>query len=491
MAQRSSATARSKAEPAWHRRQRAQRGQDRLLLRLLRAKERLVAHHSAQAMPSRGRGQQSGHNHVLAAIANAIHAHSTYKGTGKGGWDSWQGRAELAGRNCNACGDYNFEHRSACRKCGASLPPPNSGKGNLVPTYANGAGGKAWGKGGGPGPKAGGNSQQYAAQGGGGGGNGAGGGGKSQEPRPAANTAVAATACATSTEENTEAHDPAERIKEIRTEEERIRKSKAQFADSNPRIVAALDAELASLASERERLQPLEVNLQAAAGRTAHARAHLAKIKEKREAAARALRERMEALREADKEVEEAEAKLRAAEAAATARRAEGTFAHAQDAFDFLQKDVASKCSDATVAAQLAEAFKGIAKLLAAANTTQQAAENAGKTAGDAEATKPAGGGPQAVPGASASQRRRTDDAETAKGGSGDIGAEDAVITGGGNGNGGGQPGGNGSELFAGGPVDGEVAMGQGTRSNKRGASEVEDSSEELLRQAAAALEEL
>ncbi len=52
-------------------------------------------------------------------------------------------------------------------------------------------------------------------------------------------------------------------------------------------LVHALDAELAALASEREKLQPLEVHLQAAAGRTAHARAHLAKAKERRAATRR------------------------------------------------------------------------------------------------------------------------------------------------------------------------------------------------------------
>ncbi len=438
----------------------------------------------------RGGGQQSGHNHVLAAIADAIHAHSSYKGAGKGGWDSGQRRAELAGRNCSACGDYNFEHRSSCRKCGAVLPPPATGKGSLAQAHANGAGGKAWGKGGGFGPKGGGGPQGYAAPGGGGGGSGTGGGGKGQEPRPAANATTATAACTTAADENTEGQDPAERIREIRAEEERIRKSKAQFADSNPRIVATLDAELAALASERERLQPLEVNLQAAAGRTAHARAHLARVKEKREAAARALREKMEALREADKEVEDAEAKLRAAEAAATAKRTEGAFAHAQDAFDFLQRDVASKCSDSAVAAQLAEAFKGIAKLLAAASASQQPAEDTTKTAGDAESAKPAGGEPLAVPGASASQRRRTEAADPAACGGDGAGTTDAASPGGGAGSGDGQHGGGSSELFAGGPVNGEITMGQSTRSNKRGAAEVEDSSDELLRQAAAALGE-
>ncbi len=370
------------------------------------------------------------------------------------------------------------------------MPPPATGKGSLAQAHANGAGGKAWGKGGGFGPKGGGGPQGYAAPGGGGGGSGTGGGGKGQEPRPAANATTAAAACTTAADENTEGQDPAERIREIRAEEERIRKSKAQFADSNPRIVATLDAELAALASERERLQPLEVNLQAAAGRTAHARAHLAKVKEKREAAARALREKMEALREADKEVEDAEAKLRAAEAAATAKRTEGAFAHAQDAFDFLQRDVASKCSDSAVAAQLAEAFKGIAKLLAAASASQQPAEDTTKTAGDAENAKPASGGPQAVPGASASQRRRTEAADPAACGGDGTGATDAASPGGGAGSGDGQHGGGSSELFAGGPVNGEITMGQSTRSNKRGAAEVEDSSDELLRQAAAALGE-
>ncbi len=435
----------------------------------------------------RGRGQQSGHNHVLAAIANAIHAHSTYKGAGKGGWDSGQGR-ELAGRNCSSCGDYNFEHRSSCRKCGAMLPPPATGKGSLGQIHASG-GSKAWGKGGGPGPKGGGGAQGYAAPVGGGGGGGSGIGGKGQqEPRPAVNTTVAAAGCATAADESTEGQDPVERIKEIRAEEERIRKSRAQFADTNPRIMATLDTELAALASERERLQPLEVNLQAAAGRTAHARAHLAKVKERREAAAKSLREKVEALKEADKEVEEAEAKLRAAEAAATAKRSEGAFARAQDAFDFLQKDVAAKCSDPAVATQLAEAFKGIAKLLAAASAPHQPTEDAAKTAGDAECGRPTSGEPQAVPGASASQRRRTEATDPAARGAEGAGATDVADAGGGTSSGGGQCGGGGNELYAGGAVDGEITMGQTARSNKRGAAEVDDSSEELLRQAADAL---
>ncbi len=394
-----------------------------------------------------------------------------------------QGR-ELGGRNCSACGDYNFEHRANCRKCGSTLPPPASGKGNMA--YANGTGTKAWGKGGGPGPKGGGAGQNYAAHGGGGSGGSYGGGGKGQEPRPAASTTTTPTTGAVVAEEGAEAQDPAERIREIRAEEERIRKSKAQFAESNPRIVATLDAELAALASERERLQPLEVNLQAAAGRTAHARAHLAKTKERREAAAKALREKVEALKEADKEVEEAEAKLRAAEVAATAKRTEGAFAQAQDAFDFLQKDVAAKCNDAAVAAQLAEAFKGIAKLLAAASAAQQPAADTTKTVGDAENAKPEGGGPQAVPGASASQRRRTEAADPAARSGNGAGATDGTNAGGGNCNG--DDSGGSRELFAGGAVDGEVTMGQSTRNNKRGAAEVEDSSEDLLRQAAAAL---
>ncbi len=355
--------------------------------------------------------------------------------------------------------------------------------------FAGAASGKAWNKGGGTAFKGGGGGQSHAGQGGGGGGSGTG-GGKSQEPRPAASAATTVPACATSADEGAEGQDPAERIKEIRAEEERIRKSKSQFAETNPRIVATLDAELAALASERERLQPLEVNLQAAAGRTAHARAHLAKTKEKREIAARALREKMEALKEADREVEEAESKLRAAEAAATAKRTEGTFAHGQDAFDFLQRDVAAKCSDSAVAAQLAEAFKGIAKLLAAASTTQPAEETT-KTAGDAEDTKPAGGEPQAVPGASASQRRRTDGADTAAQGVNGTGG--VVATSNDNSPGGvdGQRNGGGSgELYAGGAVDGEITMGQSGRSNKRGATEVEESTEELLRSAAAVLGE-
>ncbi len=434
------------------------------------------------------RGRQSGHDHVLAAIADAIHASSSYKAGGKGGWNSGRGR-ELAGRNCNACGDYNFEHRSNCRKCNSPLPPPSSGKGNPMQHLAGGAGGKAWGKGGGTNFKGGPGGQGYVAQGGGGGGCGSNGGGKGQEPRPATSATTTAPAGAATTDGGAESQDPAERIKEIRAEEERIRKSKSQFAESNPRIVATLDAELAALASERERLQPLEVNLQAAAGRTAHARAYLAKTKEKREAVAKALREKVEALKEADREVEEAEAKLRAAEAAATAKRTEGTFAQAQDAFEFLQKDVAARCSDSAIAAQIAEAFKGIAKLLAAASAGQTA-EDATKTAGDAEGTKPAAEGPQAVPGASASQRRRTDGTDSAPRAANEAGDKDAANTGGTGGGDGQRGGGVGGELYAGGAVDGEITMGQNNRCNKRGAAEVEESSEELLRQAATALGE-
>ncbi len=483
----STTTARSAAEPAWHRRERARRGQDRLILRLLRAKERLAGHHSAQAMVRRGR--QSGHDHVLAAIADAIHASSSYKGTGKGGWSPGRGR-EFAGRNCNACGDYNFEHRSNCRKCNAPLPPPTMGKGGHGQYPANGAGTKAWGKGGGPATKGGGGGQSCLQSGGGGGGSGAGGGGKGQELRPAAGAVTTAPANAAAADESTEGQDPAERIKEIRAEEERIRKSKSQFAETNPRIVATLDAELAALASERERLQPLEVNLQAAAGRTAHARAHLARTKERRDAAAKALREKVDALKEADKEVEEAEAKLRAAEAAATAKRTEGTFSHAQDAFDFLQKDVAAKCSDSAIAAQLAEAIKGIATLLAAASAAQRPPEEAAKTAGDAEDPKTTEGGPRAVPGASASQRRRTDGEDSAARGACGAGTNDAANPGGGTGGGDSQhsAGGDG-ELFAGGAVEGEITMGQSNRNGKRGAADVGDS-EDLLRQAAAALGE-
>ncbi len=355
--------------------------------------------------------------------------------------------------------------------------------------FAGGTSGKAWGKGGGTILKGGGGWQSHVGQSGSGGGGGTG-GGKGQEPRPAASAATSVPACAAATDEGAEGQDPAERIKEIRAEEERIRKSKSQFAESNPRIVATLDAELAALASERERFQPPEVNLQAAAGRTAHARAHLAKTKEKRENAARALREKVEALKEADKEVEEAETKLRAAEAAATAKRSEGAFTQAQDAFDFLQKDVAAKCSDSAVAAQLAEAFKGIAKLLAAASAAQPT-EDAAKTAGDAEDTRPAAGEPQAVPGANASQRRRTDGADAAARGINGTGGVDATNNGNGLGGGDGQHGGGGGgELYAGGAVDGEITMGQSGRTNKRGAAEVEESSEELLRQATAALGE-
>ncbi len=131
-------------------------------------------------------------------------------------------------------------------------------------------------------------------------------------------------------------------------------------------MLEAIDKELEGLAAEREKLQPLEVNFQAAAGRTAHARASLAKAKERKAQAAKELRTYMDKYRSAEKEVADAEAKLSATEAAATAKRTEIKLGSVQDAVELLQKTASDTCGDAAVAAQVASALQQIANLLGA-----------------------------------------------------------------------------------------------------------------------------
>ncbi len=434
------------------------------MLRLLKARTRLSEHHSAQ-MPNRGRGQNAGHNHVLAAIADAIHASNTWKGKGKGakgdkgGVTSWQ-----SGRNCAHCGDYNFEYRNVCRQCGASLPPPAWTKGGQQAGDGK-ATSKGWGKGGGSGQKAGGGE-------GGGGGNGK---GANAEAKPAAQGPPAAAAAAPVGKEDSsdETKDPAERVKEIRAEEERLRRARGPFVDTNPRMVSVIDSELAKLASERECLQPLEINLQAAAGRTANARASLAKAREKKETAARELRNRLDAFREAEKEVKEAEDKLRATEAAATAKRGEVRIGGVQDAVEFLQQTAVAKVEDKAVAKEMADALQKIARMLSGLGTAQ--GSEGGGHGKDAEAKT--GGGDQAaarddrshpvvaVCGATANKKLllTVPQPQHPAALAGITTADDdrAVPTGKGSGDGGGDANASGQEVFAGGAVDGEIVMGQ------------------------------
>ncbi len=131
-------------------------------------------------------------------------------------------------------------------------------------------------------------------------------------------------------------------------------------------MLATIDSELAQLSAERETLQPLEVNLQAAAGKTAHARAALAKAKERREQAAKDLRAKIDLYKESEQEVKEAEDKLRAAEAAATAKRCEKV-GGVQEAVCLLQKVAAEKCGEGPVADQVMSALLQIAQLLGTA----------------------------------------------------------------------------------------------------------------------------
>ncbi len=433
----------------------------------------------------RAQNRSAGHNHVLAAIADAIHAGSTYKSKGKGKngkdggskgqYTQWGGQD---GRNCPSCNDYNFGFRTVCRQCGAWLPPPrganaadkgqkSSGKATGTPGNWNGAGkGPPADSGHSPGSNTGGAASAAAA------------------PKPATGT------------EHDDVQDPAERIRDIRSEEEKLRRSRSQYADLNPRLVSAIDEELTKLASEREKLQPLEVNLQAAAGRTANARAALSKAKEKRTLAAKELREYMERYKAADKEVSEAETRLSAAEAAATAKRADAKSPTVQQAMEVLHHTATSKCTDAAVAAQVSAALQQIADILGAitaptatatANGTGDGTEGAasgtspqqvGSTAADSAGEK-GKGGPHpvfAVCGATENKSRRTVASQrnpVAHSGPGDHAERGQRDTGADSG----QP-----ELFAGGAVDGEVTMGAG-----RDDAEPNDN---LLSQAAALLED-
>ncbi len=404
---------------------------------------------------ARGKGNK-GHNHVLAAIADAIHASSTYKGAGKGakGGKADGGRAWVQdGRNCPNCDDFNFGFRWQCRQCGTRLPPPRA-------AASDASGGKA-----------------FKGTGKGGGNNGAWGGGKGStadgasgaSPPPASTPATAATK--PNTTEESETADPAERVREIRAEEEKLRRTRGQYVENNPRMLSVIDQELEKLAAERERLQPLEVNLQAAAGRTAHARAALSKAKEKRALAASELRAQMEKYKAADKEVADAEAKLAAAEAAATAKRSEVRLTGVDDAVELLRHAATAQCADATVAAQVAAALQQIAGLLGTSTSapmpaaaaasgdaerdTQQQQSGTGKATGGAVDS---GGQHQrhsvfAACGGSEAKSRRVDGppgqqspaAHTAPPGTSNLDENN---------------GGGAAEAYAGGSVDGEISMG-------------------------------
>ncbi len=332
----------------------------------------------------RGQNRSAGYNHVLAALADAIHAGSSYKGKGKGKENTSKGQNGQGGqwggqdgRNCPNCNDYNFGFRTTCRQCGAWLPPPRvagaAEKGQKATGKPYGTSG-GWGSGGkGPAMDNGGNAGAGTSSAGGA-------------------TPAAAAPKAPAGPENDEAQDPADRVRDIRSEEEKLRRSRSQYADVNPRLVSAIDEELAKLAAEREKLLPLEINLQAAAGRTANARAALAKAKEKRVLAAKELRDYMDRYKTADKEVADAEARLSAAEAAATAKRADAKTPTVQEAMEVLHQTAASKCGDATVAAQVSAALQQIASILGALTApTATAAEGTGDGDGSTAGERPSG----------------------------------------------------------------------------------------------------
>ncbi len=304
------------------------------------------------------RGRNAGYNHVLAAIADAMHASSSYKAKGKGkdangaGAKGQQWAPTQDGRNCPNCGDYNFGFRFLCRQCGTRLPPAHSDASG--PKGNKGQKGTAKG----PGPTA------YGWNGGGKGTGTDGNGNSSGQSASTSGTTPVATKASAVDEE--EPQDPAERVREIRAEEDKLRRTRGQFAENNPRMLEVIDRELEQLSTEREKLQPLKVNLQAAAGRTAHARAALAKAEEKLTQAASELRAQMDKYRAADKEVADAEAKLSAAEAAATARRTEVKLGSVQEAVELLRQTASDKCGDTPVAAQVAAALQQIANLLGA-----------------------------------------------------------------------------------------------------------------------------
>ncbi len=435
-------------------------------------------------MPKRGQG--AGHDHVLAAIADAIHAKNTWKGKGKGkngksGKGGSSNELPLAGRNCTHCGDYNFEHRYLCRSCGAVLPLPTwSGKGVPPGSDNKGTGKGAWGAWkGATGPK------DNGGEGGGSSGKADGGSpAQAQTPTPTAGK-----------EDNAEtAKDPTERVKEIRAEEERLRKARSQFVDVNPRMVAVIDSEMASLGAEREKLQPLEINLQAAAGRTANARASLAKARERKETAAKELRAKLEAFHAAEKEVKEAEEKLRATEAAATARRSEAKIHGVQDAVDFLQA-ATEKVTDKSMASEVVAALQKIAQMLsgldanAGSGKDEAGATGAATTdAGQAAEGGIAGGGKSAgivpVRGSSPAKKLLLEKPPTQTGSETGTSSGDAAGDVHGGKGCGGAPAPNNSDgqaIFAGGAVDGEIVMGSATEG-------VRDNNDDLAAQAAAAL---
>ncbi len=403
--------------------------------------------------------RDAGYNHVLAAIADAIHAGQSYKGKGKGasGKGSAKGQQWTQtqdGRNCPNCGDYNFGFRTKCRQCAANLPPARldaagqkSTKGQKGATKGNGQTASGW--------------------------NGAGKGTAAESSENQSTTTGGATPAAKTSAEEAEQQDPAERVREIRAEEEKLRRSRAQFAESNPRMLEAIDRELESLAAEREKLQPLEVNLQAAAGRTAHARAFLAKAKERKVQAAKELRTCMDKYRNADKEVAEAEAKLSAAEAAATAKRTEVKLGSVQDAVELLRKTATDKCGDSAVSAQVASALQQIADLLGAITTPSPGMATGGD--GGGQQNEQAAEGPShpvfAVCGATDGKTRRTLPPRQHP-------AAHAVSPGGGGDNGGG---GVQQQRNDGGPHDGDVVM-------EAAPSNADEGADDLLSQAAAAL---
>ncbi len=299
--------------------------------------------------------------------------------------------------------------------------------------------------------------------------------------------APAAAAKPSAATEEEDHRDPVERVREIRTEEDRLRRARSQFLESNPRMVATIDRELETLSLEREKLQPLEVNLQAVAGRTAHARGAVAKAKEKKALAAKELRTHIESFKAAEKEVAEAESRLSAAEAAATAKRTEVKATGVMEAVELLQQATASKCGDSAIAAQVAAALQQIASVLGAvtAPTTASAAADADGAASTGQTTcsgkgdgDGAGGGQHpvfAVCGSTDAKKFRTmplpQEPAALAGGAADVGGHEQPGTGGG------------AELFAGGAVDGEVSMGA-----VRPAPAAEDNDEGLLSQAAAVL---
>ncbi len=438
----------------------------------------------------RGQNRSAGYNHVQAALADAIHAGSSYKSKGKGKNGEYGGPKGQGvqwggqdGRNCPSCNDYNFGFRTTCRQCGTWLPPPRvasaAEKGQKSSGKAAGTPGGWYGAGKGPVAD---NSHNTGAGSGGG-----------AAPAAAAPKAPAGT-------EHDDAQDPAERVRDIRSEEEKLRRSRSQYADINPRLVDAIDQELSKLAAEREKLQPLEVNLQAAAGRTANARAALSKAKEKRTLAAKELRDYMERYKAADKEVSEAETRLSAAEAAATAKRADAKSPTVQEAMEVLHQTAASQCGDATIAAQVSAALQQIANILGAitrptaAATDESTSGGAGGASGeqpqrisgeaaDGDGTGDKGKGGAhpvfAACGATENKSRRTMASQQSP--VAHSGPSDAAERG----QRGAPPGAgaNQTELFAGGAVDGEVVMGAGGGER--------ESTEALLSQAAALLDDV